>query len=95
VEPDGFFKDDTHLQEFIQADGSKVTIDLALVARDTVEVLGLPAQECAFRNTLVYLRDGTEWRLLHRYANPLASPSEAQRMTTEAALGRWLASLGR
>jgi hypothetical protein len=28
----------------------------------------------ALRVTLVYRRDGSEWRLVHRHADPLANP---------------------
>jgi ketosteroid isomerase-like protein len=45
---------------------------LATVERANVEAGGLPAQDGALRVTLVYRRDGTEWRLVHRRADPLA-----------------------
>ena len=38
-----------------------------------VEVGGLPAQDWPLRVTLVYRRDGDEWRLAHRHADPLAA----------------------
>jgi hypothetical protein len=44
---------------------------LALIERARVEVGRLPSQDWALRVTLVYRRDGTEWRLVHRHADPL------------------------
>ena len=44
---------------------------LAIIERSKVEVGGLPAQEWLLRVTLVYRRDGSEWRLAHRHADPL------------------------
>jgi ketosteroid isomerase-like protein len=68
-----FFKNGTHKHEVIQSYGSQDMVVLALIERDQVEVGGLPAQEWALRVTLVYRRDGTEWRLIHRHADPLAN----------------------
>jgi ketosteroid isomerase-like protein len=67
-----FFKNGTHSQEVVQAYGSQDMVVLALIERDKVEVGGLPGQEWALRVTLVYRRDGTQWRLVHRHADPIA-----------------------
>lgn len=46
----------------------------------------LPAQDWALRVTLVYRREGVEWRLAQRHADPLgASPIN---LTESAALAR-------
>jgi len=68
-----FFRNGTHKQEVVQSYGSQDMVVLALIERDHVEVGGLPAQEWALRVTLVYRREGTEWRLVHRHADPLAN----------------------
>ncbi|MEH2503851.1 ketosteroid isomerase-like protein [Bradyrhizobium sp. AZCC 1578] len=80
-----FFKNGTHKQEVVQSYGSADMVVLALIERDHVEVGGLPAQEWALRVTLVYRRDGTEWHLVHRHADPLAHGISLQQ---SAALAR-------
>jgi ketosteroid isomerase-like protein len=82
-----FFKNGAHKQEVVQSYGSQDMVVLALIERDQVEVGGLPAQEWALRVTLVYRRDGTEWRLVHRHADPLATGISLQQA---AALARGL-----
>lgn len=66
-----FFKNGTHEQELVHAYGSSDMVVLALIERSRVEVGGLPRQEWALRVTLVYRRDGSAWRLVHRHADPL------------------------
>jgi ketosteroid isomerase-like protein len=68
-----FFKNGTQKQEVVQSYSSQDLVVLALIERDEVEVGGLPPQEWALRVTLVYRRDGTQWRLIHRHADPLAN----------------------
>jgi ketosteroid isomerase-like protein len=46
---------------------------LATIERIRVEVGGLPAQDWRLRVTLVYRREGVEWRLAHRHADPLVA----------------------
>ncbi|MBB3453725.1 ketosteroid isomerase-like protein [Rhizobium sp. BK313] len=66
-----FFKNGTFEQELIQAYGSADMVVLALIERQHVEVGELPAQDWPLRVTLVYRREGAEWRLAHRHADPL------------------------
>jgi ketosteroid isomerase-like protein len=68
-----FFKNGTFEQELLQAYGSTDMVVLATVERAHVEVGGLPAQDWALRVTLVYRREGADWRLVHRHADPLAN----------------------
>ena len=66
-----FFKDGNHDQEVVQAFGTQDMVVLALIERSRVEVGGLPSQDWALRVTLVYRRDGNDWKLVHRHADPL------------------------
>ena len=68
-----FFRNGTLEQEVVQTYASADMVVLAVIERARVEVGGLPAQDWALRVTLVYRRDGTEWRLAHRHADPLVA----------------------
>jgi ketosteroid isomerase-like protein len=80
-----FFKNGTLKQELVQAYGSADMVVLAVIERAHVEVGGLPAQQWPLRVTLVYRREGTEWRLAHRHADPLV---EGISLEQAAALAR-------
>jgi ketosteroid isomerase-like protein len=67
-----FFRNGTFKQELVQSYASADMVVLAIIERAHVEVGGLPAQDWALRVTLVYRREGSEWRLAHRHADPLA-----------------------
>jgi ketosteroid isomerase-like protein len=66
-----FFRNGTFEQEVVQSYHSDDMVVLAVIERCHVEVGGLPAQEWPLRVTLVYRREGSEWRLAHRHADPL------------------------
>lgn len=77
-----FFKNGTFSQELVQAYYSPDMVVLAVIERANVEVGNLPAQEWALRVTLVFQREGPNWRLSHRHADPLShSISVAQAAT--------------
>ena len=67
-----FFRNGTFAQEFVAAWEAGGMVVLSTIERTNVEVGGLPAQDWALRVTLVYRRDGDDWRLVHRHADPLA-----------------------
>lgn len=66
-----FFKNGSLEQELVHAYGTRDMVVLALIERSRVEVGDLPSQDWALRVTLAYQRDGSEWRLVHRHADPL------------------------
>jgi ketosteroid isomerase-like protein len=80
-----FFAHGSLEQELIHAYDSPDMIVLAIIERARVEVGGLPMQDWALRVTLVYRREGTEWRLAHRHADPLV---EGVSLPHAAALAR-------
>jgi len=67
-----FFKNGTFAMELVSAWATADMVVLALIERSNVEVGDLPAQDWALRVTLVYRREGADWRLAHRHADPLA-----------------------
>jgi ketosteroid isomerase-like protein len=66
-----FFRNGTFEQELVQSYASADMVVLAMIERCHVEAGGLPAQDWALRVTLVFRREGSEWRLAHRHADPL------------------------
>jgi ketosteroid isomerase-like protein len=73
-----FFRKGTFSQELVEAYGSSDMVVLAIIERSNVEVGGLPAQDWALRVTLVYRREGSEWRLAHRHADPIVESLSLQ-----------------
>jgi ketosteroid isomerase-like protein len=74
-----FFRNGTFEMELVQSYGSADMVVLAVIERAHVEVGGLPAQDWPLRVTLVYRREGSEWRLAHRHADPLAGGISLER----------------
>ena len=66
-----FFRAGRTALELVQAYASGDLAVLVAIERQTVEVGGLPDQDWSLRVTLVFRRDGPEWRLAHRHADPL------------------------
>lgn len=68
-----FFRNGALKQELVQAYGSPDMVVLAIIERGHGAVGGLPEQDWPLRVTLVYRREGDEWHLAHRHADPLVS----------------------
>lgn len=73
--------------EPVQAIVSDDIVVLAYVERQTGEVHGLPMQDWSLRVTQVFLRQGEEWKLVHRHADPLVRPLSLE-LTAAIAAGR-------
>ncbi len=67
----GFFRNGDFKQEIIQSISSDDVAVLVTIERQAVEVGGLAKQDWPLRVTLVFRREGGEWRLAHRHADPL------------------------
>lgn len=67
-----FFKDGTLDQEVVQTYATADMVVLAVIEKAHVAVGGLPPQSWSLRVTLVYRREGSDWYLAHRHADPLA-----------------------
>jgi ketosteroid isomerase-like protein len=80
-----FFKADTFDQEVVATYGSGDLVVLMTIERVRGKIGGLPDQHWSLRVTQVYRREGREWQLVHRHADPLL-----KRITVEeaAALAR-------
>lgn len=57
--------------EIVQSYASGHIVVLVMIERQHGKVGGLPDQDWSLRVTLVYRREGSEWRLVHRHADPL------------------------
>ncbi len=71
AELERYFKAGEAELELVQSYASGDMVVLVMIERQHGEVGGLPDQDWSLRVTLVYRRDGTEWRLVHRHADPL------------------------
>jgi len=79
-----FFRNGSFEQEVVETYASPDMVVLAVIERANVEVGGLPAQDWALRVTLVYRREGDDWRLAHRHADPLAPGVSLEQAATLA-----------
>jgi ketosteroid isomerase-like protein len=68
-----FFKSGTLDQEVVATWASGDLAVLVTIERMHGEAGGLPEQDWALRVTQVFRRDGSQWQLVHRHADPLAN----------------------
>jgi ketosteroid isomerase-like protein len=80
-----YFKNGETTLEVAQTYASDGLVVLVMIERQHAEVGDLPRQDWSLRVTEVYRRDGADWQLAHRHADPLV-----RRITLEqaAALAR-------
>jgi ketosteroid isomerase-like protein len=57
--------------ELVQAHAWGDTVVLVMIERQHGRVGGLPDQDWSLRMTQVYRRDGSDWHVVHRHADPL------------------------
>jgi len=66
-----YFRNGEAKLEVSQTYASDGLVVLVMIERQRGEVGGLPAQDWSLRVTEVYRKDGSEWQLVHRHADPL------------------------
>jgi ketosteroid isomerase-like protein len=67
-----YFKAGEATLEVAEAHAWDDTVVLVMIERQHGEVGGLPDQDWPLRVTQLYRRDGDDWLLVHRHADPLA-----------------------
>lgn len=88
------FRNGTATLELVQAVASDEVVVLAYVERQDGEVHGLPKQDWSLRVTQVFRREGPNWKLVHRHADPLVRGITLQE-TAALAAGRSLTDVQR
>jgi ketosteroid isomerase-like protein len=66
-----YFRNGETELEVAQAIASDGLVVLVMIERQHAEVGGLPDQDWSLRVTEVYRKNGSEWQLAHRHADPL------------------------
>jgi ketosteroid isomerase-like protein len=74
---------EAELQVF-QSYASGDLVVLVAIERQHGEVGGLPDQDWSLRVTLVFRREGSEWRLVHRHADPLVHGISQEQLAANA-----------
>jgi len=74
-----FFRTGETEVELVQAYASGAMVVLVIIERQRAEVGGLPAQDWSLRVTLVWRRDGADWELVHRHADPIVRSISVER----------------
>jgi ketosteroid isomerase-like protein len=68
-----FITSGTFDQEVVATYATDALVVLVTIERVRAEVGGLPVQDWSLRVTQVFRREGAEWRLVHRHADPLVN----------------------
>ena len=66
-----FFQGGEAELELVESYTSEDLVVLVVIERQHGQVGGLPDQDWSLRVTWVFRRDGSEWRQVHRHADPL------------------------
>jgi ketosteroid isomerase-like protein len=78
------FKNGETSLEVAQTYASDSVVVLVMIERQQAEVGGLPKQDWSLRVIEVYRKDGSEWQLVHRHADPLVHRITLQKAATLA-----------
>jgi ketosteroid isomerase-like protein len=74
-----FFQGGKAEPELVEAYASGDLAVLVIIERQRCAVGGLPEQDWSLRVTQVFRREGSEWQLVHRHADPLVNGITLQR----------------
>lgn len=80
----GHFRNGDATLEEVETHAWDDTIVLVMIERQHGEVGDLPHQDWPLRVTMVYRRDGSDWLLIHRHADPLVHPITSDQMSALA-----------
>ena len=75
-----YFQNGQTKLEVSQTYASDGLVVLVMIERQRGEVGGLPAQDWSLRVTEVYRKDGSDWHLVHRHADPLVERITLQQL---------------
>jgi ketosteroid isomerase-like protein len=70
------FRDGEARLEHVETHAWGDTVVLVMIERQHAQLGDLPDQNVSLRVTHVYRREGSDWRLVHRHADPLVQPME-------------------
>jgi ketosteroid isomerase-like protein len=70
------FRDGEARLEHVETHAWGDTLVLVMIERQHARMDDLPDQNLSLRVTHVYRRHGSDWRLVHRHADPLVQPME-------------------
>ncbi len=73
-----YFRDGEAQLEIVETYCSGDLAVLVVVERQHGRVGGFPDQDLSLRVTVVFRREGSRWRLVHRHADPLVRPIGAE-----------------
>ena len=79
-----YFQAGEATMELVHSYTSGSMVVLVVIERQHGEVGGLPDQDFSLRVTLVYRREGVEWQLVHRHADPLVRSISLEQLATLA-----------
>ena len=74
----GYFQGGDARLEHVETHAWGDTLVLVVIERQHGQVGGLPDQDLSLRVTHVYRREGADWLLVHRHADPLVAPLELE-----------------
>jgi ketosteroid isomerase-like protein len=80
-----YFRGGSAELEVVQTFASGDLVVIAAIERQRGEVGGLPEQEWSLRVTLVFRRDGSGWRQVHRHADALVHGIDLEQLSALAA----------